>query len=168
MQRVNKNNNKKYMHKCALASKYAHKQINNTIYILPSLVPTPPPTVDVVIVTVGVGSVLPVGVVSVASVASVISVALLELVGVEALVLGSSVGVWELVSVVASAAVASSVLGDVVGVGVVAEDEALVDHGVPVVATVGLKLSIWQGASKTHGGHMCGERQRSAVFDMVS
>lgn len=54
---------------------------------------------------------------------------------------------------VASAAVASSVLGDVVGVGVgvvvgvVAEDEASVDHGVPVVATVGLKLLIWQRAS---------------------
>lgn len=88
---------------------------------------------------------------------------LLGAVGVAVLLAGSSVGV--LVSVVEADSVdVNSVLEDVdaVGVGEEPVDEASV---VAAVAVTGGMFCCWQRASRTHGGHMCGERQRSAVFD---
>lgn len=93
---------------------------------------------------------------------------LLGTVGVAVLLTGSSVGV--LVSVVEADSVeVNSVLEDVdaVGDGEVAVDEASVECGAAVAAMDGM-FCCWQRASRTHGGHMCGERQRSAVFDIVS
>lgn len=91
---------------------------------------------------------------------------LLDGVGVAVLLAGSSVGA--LVSVVGADAVeVNSVLEDVVTVG----DGDVDDEETSVVAAVvpmfGI-FSCWQRAFRTHGGHMCGDRQRSAVFDIVS
>ena len=89
-------------------------------------------------------------------------------VGVAVLLAASSVGV--LVSVVEADSVeVNSVLEDVVAVGVGEEavDEASVEYVAAVVAMDGM-LSCWHRASRTQGGHISGERQRSAVFDTVS
>ena len=116
---------------------------------------------------------------SVASVASVAdvtgdadgcvwSVVIPDGVAVGVLLAGSLVG--SLVSVVEADAVeVNSVLEEVVAVGdsEVDDEETSVEYVAAVVPTFGL-FSCWQRASRTHGGHMCGERQRSAVFDIVS
>ena len=77
------------------------------------------------------------------------------------LLAGSSVGA--VVSVVGSDAVEVNSVGE----GEVDDEETSVEYVAAVVPWLGL-LSCWQRASRTHGGHMCGERQRSAVFDVVS
>ena len=93
---------------------------------------------------------------------------LLDDVGTGVLLVGSSLGA--LVSAVRAEAVeVDAVLEDVVAVGDgdVDDEETSVEYVAAVVPRLGL-LSCWQRASRTHGGHMCGERQRSAVFDIVS
>ena len=116
---------------------------------------------------------------SVASVPSVVDVTgdadgcvwtgvLLDGVGVGVLLADSSVGA--LVSAVETDDVeVNSVLEEVVAVGdgEVDDEETSVEYVAAVVATFGF-FSCWQRASRRHGGHMCGERQRSAVFDIVS
>ena len=110
------------------------------------------------------GLALLVAVVAVASVVAVTSVVLLEPVGVDALLVGSSVGVCAVLIVVAADDEVTSAVRDVVGVGVVvAADEASVECVLPMPG-----IFSWQRAPSIHGGHMCGERQRSAVFDSVS
>ena len=84
---------------------------------------------------------------------------LLDEVGAGVLLVDSSVGA--LVSVVGADAV------EVNSVVVVGDGDADDEYVAAVVPRLGF-LSCWQRASRTHGGHMCGERQRSAVFDIVS
>ena len=89
---------------------------------------------------------------------------LLDEVGADVLMVGSSVGA--LVSVVGADAVeVNSVVA--IGDGDVDDEETSVEYVVAVVPRLGF-WSCLQRASRTHGGHMCGERQRSAVFDIVS
>lgn len=157
------------------------QNINTQRNISPPSNSIPPPTVVAI-----VGFVLAVYVDSVASVASVASVVdvtgdadgrvrsvvLLDGVGVGVLLADSSVGA--LVSAVETDAVeVNSVLEEVVSVGdgevdaEVDDEETSVEYVAAVVGTFGL-FSCLQRASRRHGGHMCGERQRSAVFDIVS
>ena len=144
--------------------------------ISPPSISIPPPIVVAAVVTVAVENVLAVCVDSVGSLADVVgaaeeadvwSVLLLGIVGVAVLLTGSSVGV--LLSVEADSVEVDTVLEDVdaVGVGEEPVEEASVEYVAAVAAIDGV-FSCWRRASRTQGGHMCGERHRSAVFDIES
>lgn len=144
--------------------------------ISPPSISIPPPTVVAAVVTVAVGNVLAVYVDSVTSLADVVgeaeeaevwSVLPLGIGDVAVLLTGSSVGVLAAVEVDSVEVDTVLEVVDAVGVGEEPVDEDSVEYVAAVAAIVGV-FSCLQRASRTQGGHMCGERHRSAVFDIES